>query len=46
MIADAIKAKGKFADILSGSSITFEVEKEDDKENKPQEEGKGDVPAS
>ena len=46
MIADAIKAKSNFASILSGSSITFEVNKEDDKENKPQEEGKGDVPAS
>ena len=45
-IKDAIKAKGNFASILSGSSITFEVKKEDDKENKPQDNGKGDVPAS
>lgn len=45
-IADLIKSGSSFAKVISGSSITFEVKKEDDKENKPQEEGKGDVPAS
>lgn len=45
-IKNAVKAKSNFASILSGSSITFAVKKEDDKENKPQEDGKGDVPAS